>query len=681
MMGGLVRLILIVCASGYVSLAQAQVWDATLLQPQSGDRFGARETVRIQLPASATAAQLEWLALELDNVDVSQLVTLEQSAVGYVVAFTPPQPLRSGEHTLRLVEYTPAGQIIHRGTWTFLSGDVEAIGKVAFTADTTVDVARRVSDDELVDPLERNQLNGGTVFAATGASKNWDFAGRFDLLYDSAEFQTENGGGHSIEIGEYLFEGRGDTLQALLGHHALSYDSLVMREFNRRGASLSASNEPGSANASIFAFRTEPVFGWRNGLGISNEEHRVAGAVVSANPLSQNKQALTLMATCLTGQGEDGTGIGLAGDFNTSEGDACSVMAESVLGKEKVRLRGEYASSDFDFDGTGDDFDREPGNAWDVLAVYAPLPGSGSGEQAVAWSLGAQLQQVDLYFRSLANATLPSDRDLKRVFTTLQWGGLSLQAQAGVIDDNVADDSNLPTLRNRIGNLAATYTPAIPTDEQGLPVQRWYGQPTLSFTSQYARFNHASLPVEQADYRIKQKTLYNQVTAAFLYPNWNWQAGYGLGSETDEIATTFDRDNRLINLAFYWQFSDRLVFGLQGQKNRAEDNVNAIETDSEQVGVNADAVLVRDKLRLTLGLSLAQDEASDRSIDSRSETLSGNLDWQVKQPRANRPGVALWLRGEWQDQEDRINPALATSPYQVFAGIRVDWSLVYPGAR
>lgn len=712
---GVIVLLLLPCVT------HAQDWQATLIATESGG-FEPQSTLRVQLPATVTAATLEWLALELDNVDVSQVVSLEQSDQGYTVALTPPQPLAAGEHVLRLVEYTPDGQITERGAWAYTIRHPAGLANAVFSGNTTLDLSRRFADDDLEGAPGRNQLNGSTVFAARGASMSWDFNGRADLLYDTAQFQavatspvdsttanagdpnttdpaTVSGGtvqpggeteeaepvnpyagGHSIELGEYLFEGRGDSLQALLGHHALTHDSLVMREFNRRGASLTAATAGGLASASAFAFRTEPIVGWRDGLGITNGDHRVVGAVLSANPLRQHAQALALTGTCLSGKGQDGTGVGVEGNFNEADGNACSLVADSLLAGEKVRLRGEYAGSDFDFDGAADGFASEKDNAWDILAIYSPLKTEDGPVAAINWDVGAEVQQVGLYYRSLANPTLPADRELQRLFTTLQWGGLSLQAQAGTEQDNVADDPALPTLHNRIGNLAVSYSPAVQTDAQGVPVLRWYGQPTLSFTSQYGKQDHASLPAELEDYRIAQKTLYNQAAVAFQYLTWSWQAGYGLGNEKDEQGGSFDRDSTLGNLAFNWQLSERLTLGLQGQKNRVEDTVTALTTDSELVGVNADAMLIRDKVRLTLGYNLAQDEASDDSIDTRTQTWNGNLDWQVKQPRGFRPGLGLWLRGEWQEREDRVNPDLATSPYQVFAGIRIGWPVTYPGA-
>ena len=48
------------------------------------------------------------------------------------------------------------------------------------------------------------------------------------------------------------------------------------------------------AAASGFAFSSDPVTGFQRGLGFSDAEHRVAGAMVSARPLPGNSRALTL---------------------------------------------------------------------------------------------------------------------------------------------------------------------------------------------------------------------------------------------------------------------------------------------------------------------------------------------------------------------------------------------------
>ncbi len=465
----------------------------------------------------------------------------------------------------------------------------------------------------------------------------------------------------------------------MLGNHAVSNQSLIMRGFNRRGISASAQTDSGSAIATGFAFRTEPVSGWRNGLGVTNRENRVVGGLATIHPISGSKQALTVTASCLSGEGKDAVGVSLEGDNTRAKGDACSLVAESRLVGDRLKIRGEYARSRFDFDADKEEFEKSSANAFDILAIYSPFRQTQVNNKAFLWNIGMETQQVGLFFRSLANPTLPSDKKLSRLFSNLQYGGLSIQLQGGVEEDNVDDEGALPTMQNRLGNLVISYTPDIVTNEQGVPVIGWYGLPTFSLTSQYANQRHVSLPSDLEDYRQNTRTLYNQINMQFQYQTWSWLMGYGRGNEDDLQSKTYERLNQLGNLGLNWQFTDRLSLSAQGQYNVVTDDVIDITSHSRQAGFNANTVILRDKLTLGLGASLNLDDSSDDTIDTDTRTYDLNLNWTFIQARNNKPSVTFWLRGERQEIRDNISPENDINPYQVFVGARIDWALAFPG--
>jgi hypothetical protein len=194
-----------------------------------------------------------------------------------------------------------------------------------------VELGYRIAEDDLSNAPKATSVQGSTSIDAKMATGKWQISARANFLYGtvnqpaapSGEEGTEQGepeavssgvvaiNRHEVELGEYLLEARSESMQAMLGHHAMSDESLIMRGFNRRGASFTGQAMDGHVAASGFAFRTNPIAGWFNGLGVSDNENRVIGGLVTMHPFSGSKQALILTGSCLTGEGRDAIGVSL----------------------------------------------------------------------------------------------------------------------------------------------------------------------------------------------------------------------------------------------------------------------------------------------------------------------------------------------------------------------------------
>lgn len=662
--------------------AQDVDWVPNLLSAAQDMRQPA-EALRIQLPSEVTDDVLQWLALELDNVDVSQIVQLETTPQGRFVVLRPPQPLGFGLHELRLVQYTPEGDIIERGVWKFDIQQTARFREASFAAHTTLDISRRIDEDELPDLPNETQAQGASSVQGRLAEDQWEAVAEANFLYDSVGVQgrgssTDFRGGREFDLGEFLVAGRTEHVSALAGHHALRHQSLIMQGFHRRGVSLTGATASKMLSASGFAFRTEPITGFRDGLGVGRHEHRVAGSMVTARPIPGQGNALAVTATYLRGQGEDGNGVGVSGEELITAGDGWSVVAESRLAQDRVKLRGEVAETDFDIDGDQDVFEQERDDAHQLLVEIAPWLGKTLNGQPVHWNFGAEYREVGLFFRSLANPSLPFDKELVRAFSTLQWGGLALQIQGGREKDNVDDIEDLPKLRNQLvlGNLS--YTPQPKYDENGQPQLNWYGQPSFNVSTQYAQLKHTVLPAAFLGGMINQRTTYNQLGASFQYHTWSWSVGHGFGREDDLTGFLSDRRNELSDLAANWQIAERVLLGAQLQYNTITDLRSSLTTRSWIGNMSAEAVLIRDRLTAGVNLSVNQDGASDDSVDTQTRTYGFSLNWQAIQPQRNWPGLLIWLRGERQEFEDDIAPQNDRSPYRVFLGASVNWPVSVP---
>ena len=81
--------------------------------------FGPVTPLEVLLPANVSKDSLGNLAVELDGIDFTELIEYREHDQGTVLTIVPVLPLQPGEHELRLVEYTPAGEILERGYWVY----------------------------------------------------------------------------------------------------------------------------------------------------------------------------------------------------------------------------------------------------------------------------------------------------------------------------------------------------------------------------------------------------------------------------------------------------------------------------------------------------------------------------------------------------------------------------------
>ena len=88
------------------------------ITPPAGTFLAANATLQVGLPADLTSAQIAHLGVEIDDIDVTAIAHIG----GGKIVYTPPQPLASGRHRLRVVEYASDGRLTPRGTWRFTTG-------------------------------------------------------------------------------------------------------------------------------------------------------------------------------------------------------------------------------------------------------------------------------------------------------------------------------------------------------------------------------------------------------------------------------------------------------------------------------------------------------------------------------------------------------------------------------
>lgn len=652
------------------ALSAASDWKPELVVPSKGV-FGPSDTIRIALP-KLPAETLPQLVLELDDLDVTGLVSRE----GNQALFTPPQALSYGQHQLRLIEYAPDGNIIERGAWMLEVRKSPAFRELDMKADTTLNLVRRVSDDDLISAPKRNQGNGGAQLQGALADGDWRLNGIADILYNSQETQLPRAR-NQVDVGNFLLTGTAGAFSINAGHHAVAPESLVMQGFNRRGVSAGYASTETGATVSGFGLRTQDIYGTQEGFGIGDSENRIDGVTASLRPLASDREALLIAATYLSGEGPDQIGTSIGGDPTAAGGRAGSLIADGNLLDRRLRLRGEYAATRYDFDGRQAGNPAQSDRGYAALATFTPWHQKMVMEQPLAASIGVENRRIGTFFRSPANPSGIADRQLIRSFLAMDWYGLNAQASLGHETDNVDDLALLPRTETTQGVVSLTYTPLQKLTAEGqLPTPAWYGQPTYNIT-------HVDVDqgVEKATSTLASGALHatrnTTLSAMFNYSTWSWSISHAFGKDDDFINVAPDTENRMTQLAANMRVGEKLSVSPSVQFNEITNKDNrALDSETMTVGLNMGYAFSQ-RINSSLGYNVNRQQTDDNSTDVRTHDIIANLSWMVQPAQGLKPGMALALEGQYHDAEDRVTVSNDQNNYQLFLKASVFWQPGY----
>ncbi len=650
--------------------APASDWQPSLVIPSSGI-FGPSETIRITLPP-LPADTLQHLALELDDIDVTSLVSMQ----GNQAAVTPTQPLAWGRHKLRLVEYTADGGIIERGVWTLEVRQSTHFREAGMKANVTLNGSYRVADNHLVDPPANAQSNGAAHVEGTVANDGWRVSGNADVLYNSQALLMPRQK-QEADLGTFLLTGNAGPLTVNAGHQAIAPDSLIMQGFNRRGVSATLASADTGASITGFGLHTEDIVGAQQGLGIGDTGNRVDGITASARPISSNRDALLVSATYLSGEGPNQVGAAAGGDPTATGGRAASLSADGNMLDKRVRLRGEYAATQFDFDGNNSGNPAQSDHAYAALAQFAPWRQKVVGGQPMAVDLGVENRRIGTFFRSPANPFGVADRQATRGYASLNWSGLNAQLSLGHETDNVDDLALLPRTETTQGVVSLNYTPLqLPGPDGQLPAPSWYGQPTYSMT-----YVNVDQGVEKASADLASGALHAtrnlSLSAAFNYTTWNWSLAQTLGKDDDLKHIGPDTENHLTQLSANMRFGDKLSLGPTAQFNRAiNKDDSSLDSVTKTLGLNLGYAFSQ-RVNANLSYNFNHQYVKDGSSDLKTKDITESLSWLVQPAQGLKPGITLSLDGLYHSADDRVVASNNLNNYQVFLKGAVSWQPGY----
>ena len=618
------------------------------------------ETITITHIEDANLADQEYLAMELDDVDVSEMMVQQNNRLVY----TPLQPLMPGSHTLRLVKYDQQQQLTEIASWTFEVRQSATFRQYSANADIQLSANNRVDEYHLDQPLpKRQQYQGSGQFGYSADAGNWHTQGQFDLIYNSSN--DPEFGPRKLDNGSFLFSLGNQSSDLQIGHQAIGDGDMAMADFTRRGFSVGTGAERYNAHITGFMLSSEDVNGFGRGLAISDPQKRVGGVAFRISPLEDER--LLIRGTLINGKKIDTLGYsGFIDDLeNTiSEGSAQSISLSSQLLDSRLEMNLEYAHSGYDAN-TTDTISSNSDNAYHARLAYSDTLDSGA-----SWNSGLETQRVGVFFKSMANEGLQADDAMTQLFAGMQWETVGVQVNVQRQHDNVEHLVELPRVQTDLSSLTLNWNPAIED------TSHWYGTPAFDATlSQQTQKEVLSpdptLPIE-TDTRVYDF----QSNANFSYELASWGVSLSQNRQRDDTGLQDDTDTQSIGLnASLPLLHQQLTLAPTIQHDSSKDLLTGVTTDSVTYTLESNFNALENRLEGSLSLSMNNNQVSDNSVNSDTSSATVNITWHALQARPNHPGFDIALNAEYNDNRDKLFIENSMGNYQVVISV----SMVLPG--
>jgi len=646
------QIILLILLTSISSYTYAE-WSPNL-DSSSGQSWSTpTDSYRINIDASVPDSRLQNFSLEVDNIDVTPTVEL----IDNYAVFKPPQPLASGMHSFRLVEYTEDGSILELGYW-----EIEIRSSALYReADSNVQANLSVYGitDDLPDDQSQNGFagDGSALVEGIVSDEAWAIAANAQFFYNSQAFEPTSS--NKLELGEYIVSGEAGVFRADLGNQSVGPESLVMQNFRRRG--LSALVDLASVNSRVtgFALSSQEAAGFDGATGLDDSDNLIHGLLVETQPFSKNPELLYLAVEYLAGKGST-AGISTGDASQASEGDTVGIIADSSLFSNQLRIRAEYADATTDFDGSGA-LPETSDDAHHLLINYSP---NQLAAASINLNIGIENKKVGTFYNSLANPGLPSDKELIRTFANAAWSEISLDLSYANEEDNVSDLDTIPTIKSDVTDIGLSYAPNWETV--------LLGRSSYSIIYSRIRSNEVDRTAAVAADPTNNLAAAITLTANFSYTLWEWLVTYGSGNNEDYTNIQIDTELDFAELAFSFPIGSRfsLVPSFRREITKQTDDL-FVKTENTLFNLGLNAIIIQDALNASLNASLNQSEADDDSINRDETVVSAQAVWNAVLPRGNIPAMDVVLTANYNKTDDAVDPTQDFNFYQVFLGLTV----------
>ena len=405
----------------------------------------------------------EGLLLELDRNDVSALAQFTD----HTLVYQSTAPLQPGSHEVKVSGNTKDGTKIQEIVWNFQVAQAPAAAKNwQFGVEPSGTFEYRVRKDSAVPNNHRFNSNIAISSQSTGTVQT-NLTSNLQAQdpqptpvpneFDLANFQA------SLTAGNTNFS---------MGDVTVNYDILSVANLTRRGVFFQQKLPFLSSGFDFYSVRSETIIGFRHGLGVSNSNQRIDGVSYFFAP-TKKPEILTFRIYALRGENELDQGFNFGGVTRGSKGNAIGLNILGSTHQNQLRAEGYVAWSNFDFNAS-DGFSGNKDHALEAKFTYDPAPTTWHNRSSKLL-VQLDLQDLGLFFKSLANPFLVSDRRGLNVNSSWTYGTITYTAGISRFHDNVKDLVLLPSVSNLVFSGGFTFTPVSAT---GIPV--W---PSLSVTA------------------------------------------------------------------------------------------------------------------------------------------------------------------------------------------------------
>lgn len=642
-----------------------------LVAPEARSFYQPGDALSVEFSGVVSSVWQPFIRLELDSIDVTEMVSWETRRLRY----QPVRPLTAGEHELRLMYHGEDGSVAELGYWTFEVRQTATFKTITIEGNSEVTVNQRLTEHNLSGPPAYN-ADGYSQWFAELESEQVRIEATGELAYADRPEQSLTG--RRLDMPRFSLLAETERTRVTAGDQRMGQQSLVMDGFQQRGLQGDVSLDTFDTSVQLFGMSGNRELGVDDGLGLSDPDNRIIGTRWQSQWQPGDTNQVQLSATYLTGSisEPDAGSWSSTSTARVHDGHAWNAVIDGFFLERRLRIRGEHATSRFDFDGQNFGFDPVTDSAWSALVSLDPDPTD--WERPLDWQIGAEAQRVGPFYRSLAHSNLPSDLLLRRFFASANRDKWYWDASLALEEDNLDDFTAYATTETRRWNMQLGYDEYEPPEPGS--VFALLGQP--SYTLSLDR-------VDREDKRTPSGFLPNdtrieglQAGAAFRQDDWYWSVDLGTERFTDHTGWQPDSDTHNLGWQLGLELSDdyRITLGWQGSQTRYRAGGERIDQQIFSLGGNAQ--FIPDRLSATLNLSLNRNNAEDDPFfPQRDESLfvSGQLDWRIRKPDTNRAGLHLSLSYSGNTLRDRLYGQDTLNQDQVWLELRTTLPTAYPG--
>jgi hypothetical protein len=658
---------LLICTALVGTSVPANAQLLTLVEPSEKGYRGTRDSIEVRFGQDMPADLIPYLRLELDAIDVTDFVQSDSQRL----LFLPQVSLEAGMHELRVVAVLPDGSIEEAAVWTLQIRASRDLEVASFNSNVNLRAMQRVSDDLDNPPEERQQGQGSLGWESRHANDDWEVTSHANIIYNSQ--RDQNLSGEALDLTDYQVRNRMKNGEIVLGHQLVSPGSLVLTDFNRRGLSASYHSDQQRFQATGFSTRTEEITGFDNLVGLEDSNNVSNGVIVAAYPFEAQPRQLAIAAVYMESQGVS-QGVAQVNDnLPNTGGDAAAIIVDSYPGNQRWQLRGEYATTSFDFDGENTGYAAEEDDAVSLLVGYDTSRDTDSAATST-WNLNLTHQRVGPWFYSLGNTGVTVDRETTQLAGNYQGIEFGMNGTVSLGQDNVDNIDTLPTTDIDTATLNFIYTPqsaeySQPATDQESSSGGLFSNPSYSLGWSMNRLDQNTFPTGYTGDEINSQYQELTLAATFSGSDWYWSVNQSWVKQDDKVIAANVSDTLATSIESQFSLNPYLSLSPVLQQSVTDYSNIGIETKSWLTGLTMNLNYPEDWSN-SLSYTVNRETANDGTIDNRTRIAELILQWNFRQAGENKTGISFFTSASHQQLEQA---GTDTDQYQAFVGVNIVW--------